>query len=169
MVMEEASDVSLSDFDLIATISEDERETLFGLLGEPGLEHLRTRWEHRARPGQLPPPGDWGTWLVLAGRGFGKTRLGAEWVRSIAERDGSARIALIGASLHDARSVMVEGESGVLAVAPYWLRPVWQPSLRQLHWPNGASATLFGAADPETLRGPQHSHVCRAGAKGSHA
>jgi len=159
MVMEEASDVSLSDFDLIATISEDERETLFGLLGEPGLEHLRTRWEHRARPGQLPPPGDWGTWLVLAGRGFGKTRLGAEWVRSIAERDGSARIALIGASLHDARSVMVEGESGVLAVAPYWLRPVWQPSLRQLHWPNGASATLFGAADPETLRGPQHSHV----------
>lgn len=150
---------ALSDFDLAATMSKEEREMFLRTMKRPDIEHLMARWEHRARPGQLPPPGDWGTWLVLAGRGFGKTRLGAEWVRAIAERDGSARIALIGGSLHDARSVMVEGESGVLAIAPHWLRPAWKPFLRQLHWPSGATATLFGAADPETLRGPQHSHV----------
>src|ERR1044072_622728 len=97
---------SLSDFDLVATMREVDRATLFGLIGRPGIDHLTARWGHRGRPGQLPPPGDWGTWLVLAGRGFGKTRMGAEWVRAIAEQDGSARIALIGASLHDARSVM---------------------------------------------------------------
>ncbi|HEX7823034.1 MAG TPA: terminase family protein, partial [Sphingobium sp.] len=132
---------------------------LLRAIGREGVERLATRWVHRARPGQLPPPGDWTVWLVMAGRGFGKTRTGAEWVRAVAEADGMARIALIGASLHDARSVMVEGESGLLAVASPWARPLWQPSRRQLLWPNGAVATLFGAAEPDSLRGPQHSHV----------
>jgi phage terminase large subunit-like protein len=150
---------ALSDFDLAASLDETDRRMLIRLLGESQLEKFLALWEHRARPAQLPPPGDWQVWLVMAGRGFGKTRLGAEWVRGIAERDGSARIALIGASLHEARAVMVEGESGLMRVAPPWLRPVWKPSLRQLHWPGGASATIFGAADAETLRGPQHSHV----------
>ncbi|MET0240403.1 MAG: terminase family protein [Sphingobium sp.] len=150
---------NLSDFELAARLPDDERELLFGLLREDGLRRLAERWEHRARPAQLPPPGDWTVWLVMAGRGFGKTRAGAEWVRGIAEGDSGARIALIGASLHEARSVMVEGESGVLAVSPPGARPLWQPSRRQLQWPNGAVATLFGAGDAEMLRGPQHSHV----------
>lgn len=148
-----------SDFDMTASASYVAQGLLERLLDEDGLFEIGMEWEHRARPEQLPPPGDWHIWLVMAGRGFGKTRMGAEWVRGIAERDGSARIALIGASLHEARSVMVEGESGVMTVAPPWLRPVWRPYLRQLHWPNGASATIFGAADAETLRGPQHSHI----------
>ncbi|MBO9574491.1 MAG: DNA-packaging protein [Sphingobium sp.] len=94
----------------------------------------------------------------MAGRGFGKTRAGAEWVRGIAEADGRARIALVGASLHEARAVMVEGASGLLAIAPPDDRPRWRPSRRQLRWANGAIATIYGAADPEVLRGPQHSH-----------
>lgn len=148
-----------SDFDRIAKLPPRERDMLERLLGDAEMVRVRACWQHRARPAQLPPPGDWTLWLVMAGRGFGKTRMGAEWVRGIAEADGTARIALIGASLHDARSVMVEGESGLLAIAPAWTRPLWQPSLRQLRWPNGAVATLFGAADVDALRGPQHSHV----------
>src|SRR3546814_18806090 len=74
---------------------------------------------------------------MMAGRGFGKTRAGAEWVRSIAESDGSARIALVGATLHEARSVMVEGESGLLAIAAQGERPVYAPSLRRLVWRSG--------------------------------
>ncbi|HEX7871871.1 MAG TPA: terminase family protein [Sphingobium sp.] len=128
-------------------------------VGQEGLARLWGRWEHRARVAQLPPPGDWTLWLIMAGRGFGKTRAGAEWVRSIAEGDGAARIALIGASLNDARSVMVEGESGLLSIAPPWARPDWRPSRRELIWPNGARATIYGAADADTLRGPQHSHI----------
>jgi phage terminase large subunit-like protein len=119
---------------------------------------LKASWAFWARPEQLPPPGDWRVWLMMAGRGFGKTRAGAEWVRGIAENDGSARIALVGATLGEARAVMVEGESGLLAVAPAGRRPTWEPSLRRLRWPGGAVAFLYGASDPEMLRGPQHSH-----------
>lgn len=127
-------------------------------IGEVGRETLLHDWNIHARPEQLAPPGDWRIWLMLAGRGFGKTRAGAEWVRGIAERDGKARIALVGASLHEARSVMVEGESGLLAIAPYWDRPVWNPALRRLVWKSGAQAILFGAAEPDGLRGPQFTH-----------
>lgn len=149
----------LSDFEAVAALPPDEQEALLRLIGDAGLVRLATRWEHRARPEQMPPPGDWALWLILAGRGFGKTRAGAEWVRGVAEGDGRARIALIGASLAEARAVMVEGESGLLAIAPDWARPDYRPSLRRLSWPNGAIATLFGAAEPDSLRGPQHSHV----------
>src|SRR3546814_17765892 len=81
------------------------------------------------------------------GVGFGKTRAGAGWVRSIAGSDGSARIALVGATLHEARSVMVEGESGLLAIAAQGERPVYAPSLRRLVWRSGAQAMLYGAAE----------------------
>jgi len=120
---------------------------------------LRHHWQLWAHRGQLPPEGDWLGWLILAGRGFGKTRAGAEWVRAIAATDGSARIALVGASLGEARSVMVEGDSGVMAIAPRGERPKFEPSKRQLVWPSGAQATLFSAGEPESLRGPQHSHA----------
>lgn len=121
-----------------------------------GLAH---HWQFWARPGQIAPDGDWRIWLIMAGRGFGKTRAGAEWVRGIGEALPDARIALVAANLAEARSVMVEGQSGLLAIAPDIMRPRWEPSLRRLRWPGGAQATLFSAAEPESLRGPEHSHV----------
>jgi phage terminase large subunit-like protein len=95
----------------------------------------------------------------MGGRGFGKTRAGAEWVREIAEADPTARIALVAASLGEARRVMVEGDSGLLAIAPPKKRPAFEPSKRMLTWPGGARATLYSAGEPESLRGPQHSHA----------
>jgi len=148
-----------SDVELVASLPEADYEAALAALGEAGLEWARRDWRCRARPGQLPPDGDWFIWLIMAGRGFGKTRAGAEWVRAIGEADGKARIALVGATLQEARAVMVEGESGLLAIAPPGRRPRWQPARRLLRWPSGATAKLYGAADPETLRGPQHSHA----------
>ena len=116
-------------------------------------------WRLWARDEQVSPPGDWQHWLIMAGRGFGKTRAGAEWAREIADADPEARIALIAASLGEARSVMVEGESGLLAICPPGHMPSFEPSLRRLTWPNGAQATLYSAGEPESLRGPQHSHA----------
>lgn len=115
-------------------------------------------WPVQARPEQMAPSGAAYVWLILAGRGFGKTRAGAEWVRQVAARDGSARIALVGATLHEARSVMVEGASGILSIGRASERPEWQPSLRRLRWASGAEAMLYGAAEADGLRGPQHSH-----------
>lgn len=96
-------------------------------------------------------------WLVKAGRGWGKTRVGAEWVRSVATP--GARIALVGATAADVRDVMVEGESGILAVCEPWNRPLYEPSKRRLTWPNGAMATAYSAEEPDRLRGPQHTHA----------
>lgn len=117
---------------------------------------LLTDWSWWRRADQCPPTGDWHVWMLLAGRGFGKTRTGAEWVRAFAEATPGARIALVAASLHEARQVMVEGESGLLAIAPDTLRPDYESSLRRLTWPNGAVATLYSAAEPDSLRGPEH-------------
>ncbi|MGB7417889.1 MAG: terminase family protein [Erythrobacter sp.] len=122
-------------------------------------EELSYHWEFFAREAQLAPANDWRVWLIMAGRGFGKTRTGAEWVRMIAEGDGSARIALVSSSLAEARAVMVEGESGIIACAPPDRRPVFEASLKRLRWPNGAQALLYAALEPESLRGPQHSHA----------
>ena len=112
-----------------------------------------------AHPGQEAPGGDWRNWVIMAGRGFGKTRAGAEWVRSIADTNQNAKIALIAASLGEARSVMVEGESGIMSVFPPESTPVYEASLRRISFRNGAEATLYSAAEPESLRGPQHSHA----------
>jgi phage terminase large subunit-like protein len=103
----------------------------------------------------------WATWLIIGGRGSGKTRAGAEWVRGLvhgvspyAERPHS-NIALVGESEHDIREVMVEGNSGLLRISPRFERPIWIASRRRLEWPNGAVAQAFSAEDPESLRGPQ--------------
>ena len=95
-----------------------ERQRLLATMSKRQQQSLRHHWRLWAHDGQLPPPGDWQTWLILAGRGFGKTRAGAEWVRAQAQADPTARIALVGATLAEARSVMVEGDSGLLAIAP---------------------------------------------------
>ncbi|MEW6630318.1 MAG: terminase family protein [Pseudomonadota bacterium] len=118
-------------------------------------EALASSWRMKARPEQIAPAGDWAVWLVLAGRGFGKTRTGAEWVHEQINA-GVSRIALVAPTAADARDVMVEGESGILATAPSWNRPDYQPALRKLTWPNGAIATTYSADEPERLRGPQH-------------
>lgn len=135
-----------------------ERLDLARTLAPHELEALGSYyWEGWARDEQLPPREAWRTWLIRAGRGFGKTRAGAEWVRDVARKDGNARIALVGASLAEVRSVMVEGDSGVLAAAPGALAPVFEPSLRKLTWENGAVAWLYSAGEPDSLRGPQHT------------
>ncbi len=128
-------------------------------LKESSKRELRWHWRLWAAPAQLPPENDWSCWLIMAGRGFGKTRAGAEWVREVADHDPNARIALIGATLSEVRAVMIEGESGLLAICPRGRRPRFEPSLRRLTWPNGAQAAIYSAGEPESLRGPQHSHA----------
>ena len=127
------------------------------------LAALHRDWLHQARPDQLPPcpSGDWTLWAVIGGRGCGKTRTGAEWVDALARGDPAfttapvGRIALVGETFSDAREVMVEGPSGLLALPRRGARPRWQPSRRRLEWDNGAVALAFSAEDPDSLRGPQ--------------
>jgi phage terminase large subunit-like protein len=113
-------------------------------------------WRRHARPKQLPPEGNWRVWLIRTGRGWGKTRAAAEWVRAEVESGRRGRIALVGRTAADVRDVIVEGESGLLAVCPPWKRPDYEPSKRRLTWPNGAIATTYSADEPDLLRGPQH-------------
>jgi len=120
-----------------------------------GLAPGECREHPRARDSQRPPSGEWRAWLLLAGRGFGKTVSAAQWVRHRVETGAARRIALLGATAADVRDVMVEGPSGLLAVSPPWNRPRYEPSKRRLTWPNGAVATTFSADEPERLRGPQ--------------
>jgi len=147
-----------SDAEYIARLQPRHRKALFASLSDQEQRAILHHWPFWARPEQMPPADNWSIWLIMAGRGFGKTRAGAEWVRSIAESDGSARFALVGANYAETRTVMVEGESGLLSIAPPKQRPVWEPSLKRLSWASGAQAHLYSAAEPEGLRGPQHSH-----------
>ncbi|WP_319823458.1 phage tail protein [Thalassovita sp.] len=118
-------------------------------------------FEFWAMEHQLPPEGDWRSWVIMGGRGAGKTRAGAEWVRSMVEgarpmdTGRARRVAIVGETIDQAREVMVFGESGILACSPPDRRPDWQASRRTLVWPNGAEAQVFSAHDPEALRGPQ--------------
>ncbi len=121
-------------------------------LSEAEAEELLFEWAFWRRAEQTPPPGEWVTWLLLGGRGSGKTRAGAEWVRSLAAR-GVGPIAIVGETITEALSVMVEGPSGIMAVTPPADRP--KVSGAALHWPGGVSGMVLGAADPERFRGPQ--------------
>ena len=124
-------------------------------LPEPEAARLTYNWRLHARDSQLPPPGDWDTWLILAGRGFGKTRTGAEWVRAQVETGAAGRLALVARTLDEAQSVMIEGESGIVNISPHWDKPTYEPSKRKLTWPNGAHALAFSSHEPDQLRGPQ--------------
>ena len=115
----------------------------------------RCAWRRAAHTGQKAPDGDWRTWVFLGGRGAGKTRAGAEWVSDVAARLGAGgRIALVGATLHDVRAVMVEGPSGLMNL-PFRTPPRMESSLRRLVFPGGAVGVMLSAAEPERLRGPQ--------------
>lgn len=142
---------------MLASLPERERQkTIDGLSVEAQAE-LAHHWPFWARPEQLVPQGDWTYWLILAGRGWGKTRTGAEtvreWVKSI------DMVNLIGATVDDARDIMIEGESGILAVCPDDERPEYKKSERKLVWPNGATSLIFTADEPERLRGKQHKAI----------
>jgi phage terminase large subunit-like protein len=119
-----------------------------------GKPHDDWQWNH-ARADQRPPIGkSWLTWLLMSGRGSGKTRSGSEWVHRAV--DFMPRVALIAPTGADARDIMLEGESGILTIAAPGKRPHYEPSKRRLTWPNGAVATVFSAEEPDRLRGPEH-------------
>ena len=126
------------------------------------MAFLLKDWPTFAHEHQLPPGGDWAVWLMMGGRGAGKTRAGAEWIRARAlghrwtgEAGPAGRIALVGETYQDVREVMIEGVSGILSVHPKGERPQWNPSRRRMEWRNGAVAQAFSSEDPEALRGPQ--------------
>ncbi|WP_424927836.1 DNA-packaging protein [Amaricoccus tamworthensis] len=143
-------------------VQKDELGSFLGELSDNALMSLPWLFDLWAiREHQVPPSGDWNTWVILGGRGAGKTRAGSEWVRSQVEgaRAGDpglcSRVALISETLDQAREVMVFGDSGIMACSPPDRRPIWNPSRRCLEWPNGAVAQIFSASNPESLRGPQ--------------
>lgn len=128
--------------------------SLLSRLSNEEAAQLRYMWEFWARPEQVAPPDPWSIWLIKAGRGWGKTRVGAEWVRSM--KDSVGRIALIGPTAADVRDVMVDGDSGIIPISPPWDKPEYQPSKRRVVWQNGSVAYMYSADEPERLRGPQH-------------
>ena len=145
----------------VSRLSREKRESLLTDLSDEDIQRLEYEWKFWARPNQLPPDeaqggGDWRVWMLLAGRGFGKTRCGAEWVRMMVETGQARRIALVAPTSSDTRDVMVLGESGILGVSPPWDRPHYEPSKRRLTWNSGAYCMLYSADEPDRLRGPQH-------------
>ena len=120
------------------------------------LQALQFDWEVFRRPKQQPPDTDWRIWLILAGRGFGKTRTGAEYVRAMANSGKIKQIALVGRTAADVRDTMIEGDSGILAITPDHERPRYIGSKRRLTWSNGARAICYSAEEPDRLRGPNH-------------
>lgn len=125
-------------------------------LSKDEVQALLYDWRFWARPNQLAPINRfWNIWLILAGRGWGKTRTGAEFIRDQIEAGYNGLIHLIAPTAADVRDVMVEGESGLMNISPPWNRPQYEPSKRRLTWPNGATATTFSAEKPDRLRGPQ--------------
>ncbi len=130
-------------------------------LSDDALMALPWLFEFWALPHQLPPEGAWKTWVIMGGRGAGKTRAGAEWVRAQVEgsRAGdpgrARRVALVGETIDQVREVMIFGDSGILACSPPDRRPVWEATRKRLVWPNGAVAEVYSAFDPDSLRGPQ--------------
>ena len=114
----------------------------------------RYDWEFRARPEQLPPPGKWLVWFLRAGRAFGKTRAGGEWIRKIAHDRPGVSIALVGRTLDDVFKVMLHGRSGIFTVAPPYFMPKMEKGV--IYWPNGSEAHIYSSEVPNALRGPQH-------------
>ncbi|NOX40692.1 MAG: DNA-packaging protein [Alphaproteobacteria bacterium] len=146
---------------LLACAGSLELDEFLGGLSENAILALPYLFDLWAMPHQLPPEGDWKTWVILGGRGAGKTRAGAEWVRGQVEGarplDGgrARRVALVGETIEQVREVMIFGDSGIMNCVPPDRRPKWEATRKRLVWPNGAVAQVFSAHDPESLRGPQ--------------
>lgn len=141
------------------------RRAFLNALTDDEAMALHYDWEFWARDSQKPPPGDWFVWLLLAGRGFGKTKAAVEWIRTYVEgvsplqapHGAPERIALVAETAADGRDVMVEGQSGILKCSLPGFGPLYEPSKRRLTWPNGIVATTYSAEDPDQLRGPEHA------------
>ncbi len=150
-----------SEADWIACAPATLRADFLTGLSDAALLALPWMFEFWGQPHQLPPAGNWRSWVCLGGRGAGKTRAGAEWVRTQVEGAGprdqgrARRVALIGETYDQVRDVMVFGDSGIIASSPPDRRPKWEATRRRLVWPNGAVAQCFSASEPEALRGPQ--------------
>ena len=148
----------------MAELSDDERAEMLAELSDEQVVALRHDWRFWARRQQIAPEGDWLVWLVLAGRGFGKTRIGAEFIRDFCTHHPRSRAALVAATFADGRDAMVEGESGLLAItAPAEMRGgkpdvAWNRSLGEFFFANGSRARIYSSEKPNQLRGPQ-SHV----------
>lgn len=151
-----APDANLSLAQRMAALPKNQRDKLLDAMPAATRIALLTSWAFWGRPNQQPPPGDWRVWLIDAGRGFGKTRTGAEFTREKIEKGKWKRVAIVAPTSADARDILVEGESGILAISRKDFFPLYEPSKRRLTWPNGAMATLFSADEPDRLRGPQH-------------
>lgn len=145
----------------LASATPEVVEAFLGGLSDQALMSLPWLFEFWALPHQLPPEGVWKSWVIMGGRGAGKTRAGAEWVRAQVEgarpldAGVARRVALVGETIDQVREVMVFGDSGILACSPPDRKPVWEAGRRRLVWPNGAIAQVFSAHEPESLRGPQ--------------
>lgn len=150
---------------LIASATPLSQKAFLGMLTDQQLKALPYLFDFWAMPHQIAPSGDWRTWVILGGRGAGKTRAGAEWVRKMVEgptphaAGACRRVALVGETMDQAREVMVFGDSGLLSVCPPDRCPEWIAGRRMLVWPNGAEAQVFSAHDPDSLRGPQFDAV----------
>nr|WP_300549418.1 terminase family protein [Roseovarius sp.] len=145
----------------IVSEGQDAQDEFLDALSDGELMALPYLFEFWALDHQIAPEGDWRTWVIMGGRGAGKTRAGAEWVRAQVEgarpldKGRCQRLALVGETIDQVREVMVFGESGIMACSPPDRRPEWQATRKRLIWPNGATAQVFSAHDPEGLRGPQ--------------
>jgi phage terminase large subunit-like protein len=155
-------DEELSLAERISVLPPEERAVILDGFDEDTLEALQWDWRFWGRPKQHSPEGSWSTWLILAGRGWGKTRTGAEWIKEVVcgktplAPGRYHRIAIVGETAADVRDVIVEGNSGIMSVFPKDFMPKYEPSKRRLTWPNGAIATCYNAIEPDQLRGPQH-------------
>lgn len=141
---------------VLAGLPAEQIERFFASLTPVEALALEHDWPFWARPEQLPPTGDWLTWVIKAGRGFGKTRPGAEWAIAQAKALPGCRIALVGKEPDDYRDTMIQGEAGILKRSPPWFRPTYQPSLRKVTWPNGSLGFCYSSETPDDLRGPAH-------------
>ena len=143
---------------LLSRAEPQERERIIASITPHDLLMLDADFESWAQDGQIQPLGEgWRVWLMMAGRGFGKTRAGAEWIHKLGCGRKPLRIALVGSSIAEARSIMVEGVSGILSVAGRnQPRVKWEPSTNRLRWRGGSEATLFSGDSPDGLRGPEH-------------
>lgn len=143
----------------LAYLPEGERQRVLSTMAEDEARCLAHDWRFWARPKQLPPEGDWRTWVIRAGRGFGKTRAGAEWLHERAHDQPGRRMALVAQTPADARDYCVEGPGGLLQNRPLWCVnagdgwPDYEPSKRRVTWPNGSQATIYSSEEPRQLRG----------------
>lgn len=156
---------------LLASLAPKERKWLMARFSPVIRRAIGECWPRWAHDGQVPDGGsNWKVWLLMAGRGYGKTRAGAEWISNLARGDGNLRFALVGATIEDVRRVMVEGESGLLAVARDDEKPEWNAGKGEVQFDSGAVAYAYSARNFEKLRGPQHHHAwCDELAKWQHA